>query len=181
MKTQKELEEERIDREQRAEEMMDLQQKLAAEKLISEQNNEEVINALNNPSINTDTNSILLSKKLRSNANSPKVIDVKSFKNRLEKINVAKSTPKSQLTSPRSEINTPVPWDVCEKLKKYERIIDDLEDKLLDMVEKYNNECVSHQETHESLTAEIKHLRKKLAKLVKVFKTSQLEGNHKEP
>ena len=120
-------------------------------------------NMMNSNSLKSNGSSILLSNKFKGNSPSPKLVDIEKmkaeFKNGLNSM------------SPVRHVERDYNFEELQsKIRKYDRIINNLEDELIEMAEKYNTECAAHRETQINSTLEVKTVRKQLVKLIKAFK-----------
>ena len=143
VKNQQELEIEKNDREKKIEELLNElfeHQRINADRTENELANDEILNLIDNhsASIKSIGNSIQLSNKLRASM-SPRPIDIEQLRAKFKLKNLSPPLDTNQLR-PSFNVSPLFGEDLNEKLKTSNRIINNLEDKLLELDEQHKLE-----------------------------------------
>lgn len=161
-KLQEELDKERIEKERVLNEIYELKEKSFSDRNGFNQELMRIVGTSSNSSVKSGYNSILLSSKLRSPIPSPRMINIEDIK---AKYNIShfNFTDDSKHKCDKSE-------KLLKQVMKNEEIIDSLENALIDLAEKCNNEYANHKDTAIMYEKDKKELKKNMAKLIKAYK-----------
>jgi hypothetical protein len=161
-KLQEEVDKERIDKERLISEVYELKEIGFHDKDNFNKEIMRIIGKSNTSSVTSGCSSILLSSKIRSPIPSPRMIDINDLK------------AKCNIPNTSFRRNSNFKCEKCEEFLKQvsrqENIIENLENALSDVVDKYNNEYSNHRDTIIMYEKDKKDLKKQMAKLIKAYK-----------
>lgn len=161
-KLQDELNKERMDKERLLYEIYDLREKPYLDKDNFSQEIMRIVGKSNTSSVASSSSSILLSSKLKIPISSPRPINIENLKKK-HSFTPFKADEEDTHKCTKSE-------KLLEKLKKNEDIIDSLENAVIEMAEKCNNEYSNHKDTIIMYEKDKKEMKKNIAKLIKAYK-----------
>ena len=178
VKNQQELEIEKNDREKKIEELLNElfeHQRINADRTENELANDEILNLIDNhsASIKSIGNSIQLSNKLRASM-SPRPIDIEQLRAKFKLKNLSPPLDTNQLR-PSFNVSPLFGEDLNEKLKTSNRIINNLEDKLLELDEQHKLESKKNKKELVRLIKAYKKLEKKYEDEKALFKETIMQ------